>query len=221
MSKRILVVGGVAGGASAAARARRLDEHAEIIIFERGPHVSFSNCALPYFLSRTVADSADLIMMDPAQFKRKYNIEVRTEQEVTAINREEKTVTVTNLTEGKEYKETYDALILSPGGEPVMPGSIEGIRNENVFGIRNVVDIVKLDDYMRTHKATDIAVVGGGFIGCEIGENLVHAGYKVTLIEAMDQVMMPLRLRHGPDPPQRNAGQGYHTGTEGRSESDS
>ena len=191
MSKRILIVGGVAGGASAAARARRLDEHAEIIIFERGPHVSFSNCALPYFLSRTVADSADLVMMDPAQFKRKYNIEVRTEQEVTAINREEKTVTVTNLTDGKEYKETYDALILSPGGEPVMPGSIEGIRNENVFGIRNVVDIVKLDEYMRTHKATDIAVVGGGFIGCEIGENLVHAGYKVTLIEAMDQVMMP------------------------------
>ena len=191
MSKRILVVGGVAGGASAAARARRLDEHAEIIIFERGPHVSFSNCALPYFLSRTVADSADLVMMDPAQFKRKYNIEVRTEHEVTAINRKEKTVTVTNLTDGKEYKETYDALILSPGGEPVMPGSIEGIRNENVFGIRNVVDIVKLDEYMRTHKATDIAVVGGGFIGCEIGENLVHAGYKVTLIEAMDQVMMP------------------------------
>ena len=191
MSKRILVVGGVAGGASAAARARRLDEHAEIIIFERGPHVSFSNCALPYFLSRTVADSADLVMMDPAQFKRKYNIEVRTEHEVTAINRKEKNVTVTNLTDGKEYKETYDALILSPGGEPVMPGSIEGIRNKNVFGIRNVVDIVKLDEYMRTHKATDIAVVCGGFIGCEIGENLVHAGYKVTLIEAMDQVMMP------------------------------
>ena len=96
MSKRILVVGGVAGGASAAARARRLDEHAEIIVFERGPHVSFSNCALPYFLSRTVADSADLVMMDPAQFKKKYNIEVRTENEVIAINREEKTVTVKN-----------------------------------------------------------------------------------------------------------------------------
>ena len=191
MSKRILVIGGVAGGASAAARARRLDEQADIIIFERGPHVSFSNCALPYFLSRTVADSADLVMMDPVQFKKKYNIEVRTEQEVTAINRSEKTVTVRNLTEGKEYTESYDVLILSPGGEPVMPAAIEGIRNENVFGIRNVVDIVKLDDYLRSHKATDVAVVGGGFIGCEIAENLIHTGYQVTLIETMDQVMTP------------------------------
>ena len=191
MSKRILVVGGVAGGASAAARARRLDEQAEITIFERGPHVSFSNCALPYFLSRTVADSADLVMMDPAQFKTKYNIEVRTEHEVTGIDREKKTVAVKDLTTGTAYEEAYDVLILSPGGEPILPGAIEGIRNENVFGIRNVVDIARLDTYIRTHKAEDIAVVGGGFIGCEIAENLVHAGYRVTLIEAMDQVMTP------------------------------
>ena len=184
MSKRILVVGGVAGGASAAARARRLDEHAEIIVFERGPHVSFSNCALPYFLSRTVADSADLVMMDPAQFKKKYNIEVRTENEVIAINREEKT-------------ETYDALILSPGGEPILPGAIEGIRSENVFGIRNVTDIAKLDAYIRDRKAENIAVVGGGFIGCEIAENLIHAGYKVTLIEAMDQILHKEMLDNG------------------------
>ena len=191
MNKKILVVGGVAGGASVAARARRLDEHAEIIILERGPHVSFSNCALPYFLSRTVADSADLVMMDPAQFKKKYNIEVRTEHEVTAINRAEKTVTVKSLADGKEYSEAYDVLILSPGGAPILPGAIEGIRNENVFGIRNVIDIVRLDEYIRTRKATDIAVVGGGFIGCEIAENLVRAGYKVTLIEALNQVMTP------------------------------
>ena len=191
MNKKILVVGGVAGGASVAARARRLDEHAEIIILERGPHVSFSNCALPYFLSRTVADSADLVMMDPAQFKKKYNIEVRTEHEVTAINRAEKTVSVKSLADGKEYSEAYDALILSPGGAPILPGAIAGIRNENVFGIRNVTDIVRLDEYIRTRKATDIAVVGGGFIGCEIAENLVRAGYKVTLIEALDQVMTP------------------------------
>ena len=191
MNKKILVVGGVAGGASAAARARRLDEQADIIIFERGPHVSFSNCALPYFLSRTVADSADLVMMDPAQFKKKYNIEVRTEHEVTAINRAEKTVTVKSLADGKEYSEAYDVLILSPGGAPILPGAIEGIRNENVFGIRNVIDIVRLDEYIRTRKATDIAVVGGGFIGCEIAENLVRAGYKVTLIEALNQVMTP------------------------------
>ena len=184
MSKRILVVGGVAGGASAAARARRLDEQAEIIIFERGPHVSFSNCALPYFLSRTVADSADLVMMDPAQFKKKYNIEVRTENEVTAINRDEKTVTVKDLKDGQEYTEAYDALILSPGGEPVMPVAIEGIRNENVFGIRNVVDIVKLDEYMRSRKATHIAVVGGGFIGCEMLP-------MELILPKVDQVMTP------------------------------
>ena len=131
---------------------------------------------------------------------------MRTENEVIAINREEKTVTVKNLPDGKEYKEAYDALILSPGGEPILPGAIEGIRNDNVFGIRNVVDIAKLDAYIRDHKAEDIAVVGGGFIGCEIAENLVHAGYKVTLIEAMDQVMTPFDYDHGPDLAQRNAG---------------
>ncbi len=130
-------------------------------------------------------------MMDPSQFKKKYNIEVRTEHEVTAIQRKEKSVTVKNLTDGTEYTEPYDALILSPGGEPVMPGSIEGIRSENVFGVRNVTDIVKLDTYIRSRNIREIAVVGGGFIGCEIAENLVRAGYQVTLIEALDQVMTP------------------------------
>lgn len=150
MSKRILVVGGVAGGASAAARARRLDEKAEIVIFERGEHVSFSNCSMPYFLSRAIADSASLVMMDPTQFKNKYNIEVRTQHEVTSIDRSKKTIQVKNLLTGAACEEPYDTLILSPGGEPVMPKAIEGINNKNVFSIRNVTDIARLDSCLRT-----------------------------------------------------------------------
>ncbi len=187
---KVLIVGGVAGGASAAARIRRLDETAEIIMFERGPHVSFSNCALPYYLSRTVAQSERLIMMTPQRFKSQYNIEVRTENEVTAIDREAKTVTV-QPKDGEAYTESYDKLVLAPGGAPVMPGSIEGIHSEHVFGIRNVVDITRTDAYMHDHGVKDVAVVGGGFIGCEVAENLDHAGMHVTVIEAMDQIMAP------------------------------
>ncbi len=187
---KVLIIGGVAGGASAAARIRRLDESAEIIIFERGPHVSFSNCCLPYYFSRTVTDSQRLIMMTPERFKTQYNIEVRTEQEVTAINRERRTLSIRKA-DGTEYEEGYDKVVLAPGAAPVLPGSIEGIRGENVFAVRNVVDITKADEYLQTHDVQDIAVVGGGFIGCEITENLIHAGKHVTLIEAIDQIMTP------------------------------
>lgn len=189
MSKRILVVGGVAGGASAAARARRLDEKAEIVIFERGEHVSFSNCSMPYFLSRAIADSASLVMMDPTQFKNKYNIEVRTQHEVTSIDRSKKTIQVKNLLTGAACEEPYDTLILSPGGEPVMPKAIEGINNKNVFSIRNVTDIARLDSCLRTGQVNQIAVVGGGALGCEVAENIVLAGKQVTLIEAADQIL--------------------------------
>ena len=189
MSKRILVVGGVAGGASAAARARRLDENAEIVIFERGEHVSFSNCSMPYFLSRAIADSASLVMMDPAQFKSKYNIEVRTQHEVLSIDRSKKTIQVKNLLSGETGSEPYDALILSPGGEPIMPKSIEGINNNNVFSIRNVADIARLDSYLRTEQVNQVTVVGGGALGCEMAENIVLAGKQVTLIEAADQIL--------------------------------
>ncbi len=190
MGKRILIVGGVAGGASVAARIRRLDEAAEITVFEKGPHVSFSNCCLPYFLSRIVPESKRLIMMTPEAFRTRYNIDVRTESEVTEINREKKTVTIAN--EGKTYEEAYDVLVLSPGAEPVMPKSIKGIDRDNVFGIRNVVDIVKLDTYLKENDIKETAVIGGGFIGCEIAENLCEAGLKVHLIEAADQIMAPL-----------------------------
>lgn len=191
MSKRILVVGGVAGGASAAARARRLDETAEIIMFEKGPHVSFSNCSLPFYLSRMVQNSDSLVLMDPETFKNQYNIEARVENEVTKIHRAEKKITVKDLATGKEYDEPYDKLVLSPGAVPVRPKSIEGINNPNVFTIRNVVDIQKLDRYLAEHNVQNVAVVGGGFIGVEVVENLRLAGKRVSLVEALDQIMAP------------------------------
>lgn len=192
MTKRILIVGGVAGGASVAARVRRLDESADITIFEKGPHISFSNCALPYYLSRTVAESSKLLMMTPERFKKQYNIEARTEHEVLRILKDEKKVVVRNLTTNEEYEEAYDILFLSPGGVPIMPRSIKGIDREHVFSIRNVVDIVKLDEYIHAVNARNVAVIGGGFIGLEAVENLVHAGCHVTLVEAADQVMTTL-----------------------------
>ncbi len=190
MGKRILIIGGVAGGASVAARARRLDESAEIIMFEKGPNVSFSNCSLPFHLSGIVEDSDSLVMMDPVVFKNQYNIVARTNSEVTKINREEKTIMVKDLLTGKEYTESYDKLFLSPGANPILP-RIEGIDNPNVFTVRNVVDIKKLNSYIKEKDAKKIAVIGGGFIGMEVAENLRIAGYDVSLVEALNQVMAP------------------------------
>lgn len=191
MSKRILVVGGVAGGASAAARARRLDESAEVIMFERGPHVSFSNCALPYHLSGIVENSDDLVLMCPNGFKNKYKIEARTSTEVIKIKRDEKKIVVKNLETGEEYEEGYDKLVLSPGANPILPKSIEGISNENVFVVRNVPDIRKLNNYVKENNINNVAVVGAGFIGVEVAENLHMAGKNISLIEAANQVMAP------------------------------
>ncbi|MCR4431193.1 MAG: FAD-dependent oxidoreductase [Tepidanaerobacteraceae bacterium] len=191
MGKRILIVGGVAGGASVAARVRRLDEKAEIIMFEKGPHVSFSNCSLPFYLSRMVKNSDSLVMISPERFKKQYNIEARVNCEVTKIKRKEKKIVVKNLVTGEECEEPYDKLVLSPGANPILPKSIEGISNPNVFTIRNVVDIKKLDDYIAQNNIQDVAVVGGGFIGVEVAENLRLAGRNVSLIEALDQIMAP------------------------------
>lgn len=191
MAKRILIVGGVAGGASAAARARRIDESAEIIMFEKGPDVSFSNCALPFYLSRMVKNSEALVLMSPEKFKKQYNIEARVNNEVLKINRKEKYIEVKNLVTGEVYKESYDKLVLSPGAVPIRPKSIEGIMGPDVFTIRNVVDIKKLDDYLVQNNIKDVAVVGGGFIGVEVTENLRLAGLNVSLVEALNQIMAP------------------------------
>ncbi|WP_213818517.1 FAD-dependent oxidoreductase [Garciella nitratireducens] len=192
MGRRILIVGGVAGGASVAARARRLDESAEIIMFEKGPHVSFSNCCLPNHLSGVIENSENLVLMNPTQFKKQYNIEARVNSEVIKIDREEKTIEVKDLKTGEEYKETYDILVLSPGASPIVP-PIEGVDLPHVFTIRNVVDIDQLNRYIQSGKVKDIAVIGGGFIGVEVAENLKlsDAGFNVTLVEALDQIMAP------------------------------
>ena len=187
MSKKILVVGGVAGGASVAARLRRHSEEDEIIMFEKGPHVSFSNCSLPYFLSGVVDKSERLVLMHPEKFKNQYNIIVKTDSEVMSINRENKTIIVKDLNKNEEYTESYDKLILSPGGKPIVP-PIPGIAEANTYTIRNVVDIVKLDNALKG-KSKKVSVIGGGFIGIETAENLKEAGHDVTLVEAMPQIL--------------------------------
>ncbi|HKL12595.1 MAG TPA: FAD-dependent oxidoreductase, partial [Halanaerobiales bacterium] len=192
MSNKIVVVGGVAGGASAATRARRLDESAEIVMFERGPHVSFSNCALPYHISGVVKECDDLVLMCPANFAEQYNIDARVKNEVMKINKDEKTVEVKDLESGKVYTEDYDKLILSPGANPIRPQSIKGVNNDNVFTIRNVVDIDKLNQYINNNNIENVAVIGAGYIGIEIAENFIHSNKNVSLIEAMDQVLQPL-----------------------------
>ena len=192
MGKRILIVGGVAGGASVAARARRIDASAEIIMFERGPHVSFSNCALPYYLSGTVGSSDALVMMSPAKFKKSYDIDARVHSEVISIDRKEKTIQVKDTVTGAVTEEHYDTLVLAPGASPIRPKSIEGVDGPNVYTVRNVTDIVRLKDEMEKNGVKQAAVIGGGFIGIEVAENLAKAGKQETVIEAMNQVLSPL-----------------------------
>jgi len=190
LSKKFLVVGGVAGGASTAARIRRLDEKAEIIMFEKGPNVSFSNCSLPFHLSGIVENTDKLILMTPQGFQTKYNIEARVQQEVVHINRKQKTITIKDLKTNRDYEESYDTLVLSPGASPIVP-DLEGIHSKHVFTIRNVVDIDRLNRYLQTDNVQDIAVIGGGFIGVEVAENLKLAGYNVSLVEFGQQIMAP------------------------------
>jgi len=190
MKKKVLIVGGVAGGASAAARLRRNSEEDEIIMFEKGPHVSFSNCSLPYHLSGVINEADKLVLMSPEKFITQYKIEARVNNEVLSIDRDNKYVNVKNTLTGEIYKEQYDKLILSPGAKPIVP-SIPGIEEVNVFTIRNVVDIDKLSKFVKSIDIKDIAVIGGGYIGVEAAENLREAGYNVALIEATDQILKP------------------------------
>lgn len=191
MNKRILIIGGVAGGASVAARARRLDAGAEIIMFERGQHVSFSNCSLPYYLSGVVGNSDALVMMSPEKFKKSYDIDARVNSEVTAINRDKKTIEIKNTLTGDVHEEAYDVLVMAPGASPVKPRSIGGIDGKNVYTVRNVADIVHLKDGLEAAGSENTVVIGGGFIGIEVAENLAKAGKKVTVVEAMNQILAP------------------------------
>lgn len=190
MNKRILIVGGVAGGASAATRLRRNNEKDEIIMFEKGPHVSFSNCTLPYHLSGTIQSANRLVLMTPEKFKTQYNIEARVSSEVLSIDKDKKEIKVKNLLTNEIYTETYDKLILSPGARPIVP-NIPGIENVNIFTIRNVVDISKLNKFIQDLNVKDVAVIGGGYIGVEAAENLIEGGYNTSLIEATPQILKP------------------------------
>lgn len=158
-------------------------------MFDRGPHVSFSNCSLPYHLSGIVEDSESLVLMNPEIFKSRYNIDARIHSEVVKINRDEKTIIVRHLTSNGEYEEAYDKLVLSPGASPIRPAQIEGVNRDNVFTVRNVADIDQLNRYLIDRKVKDVAVIGGGFIGVEVIENLRLAEYNVSLVEFADQIM--------------------------------
>ncbi len=187
-TQKLLVVGGVAGGASAAARARRLDETAEIILFERGPDISFANCGLPYHIGGTIADRDKLLVTTPEIMQRKYNFDVRTQTEVMSIDRANKTVVAKNLQTGEEYTESYDALVLSPGAAPMRP-PIPGIDNPYVLTLRNLQDMDRIIERLDGKKSA--AVIGGGFIGLEVAEALRELGIATTLIELAPQVMGP------------------------------
>lgn len=186
--KKVLIIGGVAGGASTAARLRRHSEEDKIIMFEKGPHVSFSNCGLPYHLSGMISEVEKLVLMSPQKFLAQYNIEARVNSEVIEIDRKNKEVVVKDGVTKKTYRESYDKLVLSMGAKPIVP-KFEGLDSVNVFTIRNVVDINRLNLFVKERKDKKITVIGGGFIGIEAAENLREAGYEVTLIEAADQIL--------------------------------
>ncbi len=188
MAKRILIVGGVAGGASAAARLRRLDETAEIIMFERGDYISFANCGLPYYIGGEIKNRDDLLLQTPESFKKRFNIDVRVRNEVTGIDSEKKQISVKNLSTGKTYTESYDKLILSPGAEPVKP-PIPGIDSDRIFTLRNVPDTDLINDFIDKHKPKRAVIVGAGYIGLEMAENLRRRGMLVAIVEMVDQVL--------------------------------
>ncbi len=188
---KTIIIGGVAGGATAAARLRRLDEKAEIIILERGEYVSFANCGLPYYIGGVIQDREDLTLQTPQSFKARFNIEVRVLNEAVKVSPEAKTVTVKNLRTGETYEETYDNLILAPGAEPIRP-NIDGADGSNVFTLRNIPDTLKIKKYIDTAKPRSAVVIGGGYIGVEMAENLAQAGLKVAIVELADHLIAPL-----------------------------
>ena len=186
---KILIIGGVAGGATAATRLRRLSEENEVIIFEKGEHISFANCGLPYHIGGVIADRDKLLLQTPTSLKTRYNLDVRIFNEVLKINKDQKTVEIRNLITKEIYTESYDKLLLSPGAEPFRP-NIPGINLDKIMTLRNVADMDRI--IVKTKKLKNIAVVGGGFIGLEVAENLVDIGLNVSVIELGNQVMAPV-----------------------------
>ena len=191
MAKKIVIVGGVAGGATAAARLRRLDESAEIVVLERTGYVSYANCGLPYYVGGVIEDREDLTLQSPQSFRTRFNIDVRVLSEVTAVDRESRTVTVKNLATGEEYAESYDKLILSPGARAMVPDT-PGVNSKRVLKLRTVEDALEMRRIVEEEKPSRAVVVGGGFIGLEAAENLMEAGVAVTLLQRSEQVLPPL-----------------------------
>ncbi|HXJ80639.1 MAG TPA: FAD-dependent oxidoreductase, partial [Candidatus Methylomirabilis sp.] len=191
MKKRVLIVGGVAGGASAAARLRRLDEAPEIVLFDRGPHVSFANCGLPYYVGNVIVDERKLLVASRELFRDRFNIDVRTEHEVLAIDRAACTIRVKDLRSGSQQDERYDVLVLAPGAAPIRPAA-PGLDLPGVFVVRTIPDTRRIRAWLEEPRRIEAVVVGGGFIGLEMAENLVRRGLKVTVLEKLQQVMPPL-----------------------------
>lgn len=189
--KKVVIVGGVAGGASAAARLRRLDENAEIVMFEKGEFISFANCGLPYYVSGEIKEQSALTLQTPKSFNARFNVDVRILSEVIAINPDEKKVTVKKVVDGTTYEESYDELVLSMGADPIRP-NIKGIESNKVFTIRNIPDTLRLKEYVDYKKPQRAVVVGGGFIGLEIAENIKAVGVDVTIVEMSNQVIAPI-----------------------------
>ena len=191
MSIKLLIVGGVAGGASTATRARRLNEEAEIILFERGEFISYANCGLPYYIGKEITERDDLLVTTPELLINRFNVDVRTFSEVTAIDRANKLVTVRDHVQKRTYTESYDKLVLCPGGRPIKPPLV-GIDLDSVFSLWTIPDSDRIKTFMEDNKPRSAVVIGGGFIGLEMAENLIAKGLEVTLVEMLDQVMPPL-----------------------------
>lgn len=187
---KIVIVGGVAGGATAAARIRRLQEKAEIVIFERSGFISYANCGLPYYIGGVIEGESALTLQTPLSFGKRFRVKVKVRHEVTAIHPDQKTVSVKNLETGETFEESYDKLLLSPGAKPIRP-NFSGIDSEKLFTLRNVEDTLKLKQYIDQTQPKSAVVAGGGFIGLEMAENLCHLGLEVTIVEAMPQLMAP------------------------------
>ena len=187
---KVVIIGGVAGGATAAARIRRLDETAQIVVFEKSGFISYANCGLPYYIGGTINNKAALTLQTPESFYSRFRVDMRVDHEVTAINADNKTVTVTNLRTGEKFEESYDKLLISTGAKPTTP-LFEGINRNNIFTLRTVEDTLKIKDYINTNKPHTAVVAGGGFIGLETAENLRELGIDVTIVQGHSQLMTP------------------------------
>ena len=187
---KVVIVGGVAGGATAAARIRRLDEHAQVIVFERSGYVSYANCGLPYYIGGIIEDEEQLTLQTPESFRARFQVEMKVRHEVTAIHPDRKTVSVKNLETGEQFEETYDKLLLSPGAKPIQP-NLPGIGMKNLFTLRTVEDTLCIKEYINNNQPKSVILAGGGFIGLELAENLRELGMDVTIVQRSMQLMNP------------------------------